>query len=44
MGGGRGGMRGGHGGMRGNPGGGQGYDHSELSKSVDFWGKFFLAK
>jgi hypothetical protein len=43
-GGGMGGGRGGRGGgMRGNPGG-QGSDRSELSRSVDFWGKFFLAK
>lgn len=48
MGGGMGGGRhgGGRGGGRGGQqsGGGQTSDHSELSKSVDFWGKFYLAK
>lgn len=45
MGRGGGGMRGGRGGggMRNNTGG-QSSDHSELSRSVDFWEKFFLAK
>ncbi|WDF55538.1 hypothetical protein [Mucilaginibacter sp. KACC 22063] len=39
-----GGMGGGRGGMRGGMGGGQGSgaDHSEMSKSVDFWEKFYL--
>lgn len=45
MGGGRGGMGGGRGGRGGMRGGGAGnYDRSELSKSVDFWEKFYLAK
>src|SRR6185312_13145599 len=49
MGGGMGGGRGGRGGGRGMRGGGgntgsQSTDHSELSKSVDFWEKFYLAK
>ena len=37
------GGRGGGGGMRNNPGA-QRPERSELSKSVDFWGKFYLAK
>jgi uncharacterized membrane protein YgcG len=41
MGGGR-GMRGGGRGMRGGGGQGQAVEHSELSKSVDFWTKFSL--
>jgi uncharacterized membrane protein YgcG len=41
-GGGRGGRGGGHSG--GQRGGGQSADHSELSKSIDFWEKFYLAK
>jgi hypothetical protein len=40
--GGRGGMHGGHGGRQYNSGS-QSSDHSELSKSLDFWEKFFLA-
>ncbi|HEX3386667.1 MAG TPA: hypothetical protein VHS53_15815 [Mucilaginibacter sp.] len=44
-GGGMGGGRGGHGGRGGQQNNsGQSSDHSELSKSVDFWAKFFLAK
>ena len=45
MGGGR-GMRGGgaRGGMRGGNTGGESPDRSELSRSVDFWEKFFLGK
>lgn len=45
--GGMGGGRGGHGGRGGgqrNNTGGQSSDHSELSKSEDFWEKFFLAR
>ncbi len=45
--GGMGGGRGGHGGGRGGHYGGNNsapIDHSELSKSVDFWEKFYLAK
>ncbi|MDB5025687.1 MAG: hypothetical protein JWP78_3442 [Mucilaginibacter sp.] len=49
MGGGRGGRGGGGGGMGGGRGGqrmggGGTTDHSELSKSVDFWEKFYLTK
>jgi hypothetical protein len=40
-----GGGRGGHGGRGGNIGGNEpSADHSELSKSVDFWEKYYLAK
>ncbi|MDB4921786.1 hypothetical protein [Mucilaginibacter sp.] len=42
--GGRGGGGGGRGGRGGNPGGAGAADHSVLSKSEDFWEKFYLAK
>lgn len=44
MGGGRGGRGGGGRGMRGGGGTNQTSDNSELSKSIDFWEKFYLAK
>ena len=44
MGGGRGMRGGGSRGMRGGSAGGESSDRSELSRSVDFWEKFFLAK
>ena len=44
--GGGGGGRGGHGGGRGgqHPNNGQQTDRSEMSKTIDFWEKFYLAK